>query len=283
MPGWSPLWAATDKPLADSGIDLEEAEFFTEYTMIASLRFFDLLQISGEIFLAEPGGAVESLKRFVILIPFPVSPCNRKQFECLDFPCSRNVRPPAQIDKFPLPIETERFMILQTRFEVLNLQFLIHFLAEFNGFISREREPLEWFSLFDDLRHFLFDAGEIVFADMCFDIEIIVKAVAGRRAECQSGARKQTHDCSGHDVGTRMPHHAKSLFVLDGQKTQGNSVCLTSRFPDRPHCINNLAIHLCSDDIVRQPLTDLTGHIQRGCLVAVFVHMTIGKCYFNHG
>ena len=62
----------------------------------------------------------------------------------------RNMRSATEIDKLTLSIETERFVICQAGLDVLDLQFLVEVIAEFDGLITPQGEPFEWLGFLDD-------------------------------------------------------------------------------------------------------------------------------------
>ena len=51
--------------------------------MVAFLRFLQLGQILLQVFLREPGGAVDTLKLLVLLIAFPIRARNGEELENL--------------------------------------------------------------------------------------------------------------------------------------------------------------------------------------------------------
>src|SRR3989441_11846790 len=77
----------------------KQVKLLAQHAMVALLRFFDLVQIAVEIFLAEKGSSVNALQLRVLLVSQPVSPGDIQQLECLDCPRRRNVRPAAEVEK----------------------------------------------------------------------------------------------------------------------------------------------------------------------------------------
>ncbi len=111
------------------------------------------------------------------------------------------MRPAAEIDELPLPIKAQRLVIGEPRLNVLDLQLLIQVAAKLDRLFASGVEPLERLGFGDDFFHLLFDAREVVFADLRVEIEVVIKPVSGGRAECEADSRIEPHDRSRHDVG----------------------------------------------------------------------------------
>ena len=108
-------------------------------------------------------------------------------------------------------------MLGQARVDVLDFELLAEPLAEFARLAAVEDEPFEGLGVFDDLFHFVFDAGEILLAQLVRAVEVVVVAVGQRRAEGQVHVGKEPHDGPRHDVCARVPQHAQGFGVAIGQ------------------------------------------------------------------
>ena len=77
----------------------KQVKLLAQHAMVALLRFFDLVQIAVEIFLAEKRSSVDALQLRVLLVSQPVSPGDIQQLECFDLARRRDVRSAAEVEK----------------------------------------------------------------------------------------------------------------------------------------------------------------------------------------
>src|SRR5262249_49516898 len=132
-----------DQSAADQRTDGEELELFAEQAVVALFCFFELMQVSIEVFLAKEGGAVEPLQLSATGIVLPVSPGDRQEPEGADLAGVRNVRAAAQVDELALAIEAQARVLLEIVVNVLDLVFLFQVRAQSSCFGSWPLEALE--------------------------------------------------------------------------------------------------------------------------------------------
>ncbi len=217
--GRSLLWAATGTaPARPREMMANSPQLLAQHAVIAALGFFDLFEVGLQILLAEQRRAVQPLQLLVARVPFPVRTGDRQQLEGFDLAGVGDVRSATQVDELALPVEAERIVLGQPRLDVLDLQLLIQIVAQFDGFVAVQREPLERLRLLDDLLHLLFDPWEIIVADLMLQVEVVVEAVGQCRPERQRNAGIQPHHGPSHHVRTRVPQHAQGFGIAVGQQ-----------------------------------------------------------------
>lgn len=113
--------------------------------------------------------------------------------------------------------------------------------AELDGFFAGSFEAFEWFGGIDNPLHLGFDPREVVFADGCGEIEVVVEAVSGGRSEGQPGAWEEPHDGAGHHVGATVAKYSEGFRVAFGDQSQ-RDWALFGEFTEWPHAVTNHAI-----------------------------------------
>ena len=88
-----------DQPRPGQLLNGKQVKLLAQHAMVALLRFFDLVQIAVEIFLAEKRSSVNALQLRVLLVSQPVSPGDIQQLECFDLARRRDVRSAAEVEK----------------------------------------------------------------------------------------------------------------------------------------------------------------------------------------
>ena len=77
---------------------------------------------------------------------------------------------------------------------------MAHFLDQGGGFFAGELEAFEALVLLRDGFHGVLDFNEVVGSELMIEIEVVVEAAVGRRADVELGLRENTEDSSGKDV-----------------------------------------------------------------------------------
>src|SRR5438105_14988309 len=108
------------------------------------------MQIGVQLLLGEEGGAVEPLELLAAGVVLPVRPGNAQEFERADLAGVGNMRAPAEINKFTLPVEAEARVLLEIVVDVLDLVTLAEVAAEGAGFACGPLEALERLGFLDD-------------------------------------------------------------------------------------------------------------------------------------
>src|SRR5260370_5253777 len=100
---------------------MEQRMLLPQHAMVTAFGFFDLGEIGVEVLLAEERRTVQPLQRPARGVSLEVRGGHRKKLEGLDFARIRDMRPAAQIDEFPLPVEAPRGRFGEARFPMLSL------------------------------------------------------------------------------------------------------------------------------------------------------------------
>ena len=109
--------------------------------------------------------------------------------------------PEAHVDILALLEEAELGLVGQI-VHVLELVVLAALGHELLGLLAGQHEGLEGQVLLDDLLHFLLDGLEVLGRELpVAQIDVVVEAVLGGRAEGEVRLREQALDGLGHDVG----------------------------------------------------------------------------------
>ncbi len=191
------------------------------------------------------------------------------------------MRAATEVDKFTLTVETQFLVFGQPGPDVLDLEFLVEFLAERQGLVAAKVKPLERLGRLDDRLHLLLDPFKILLADRLVQPDVVVETVVDRRTEGELNAGKDSHHGPGHHVGTTVPHHGQGLGVAGRQQSQPDRIGV-GKLPQGPHGIDDGAVDLGSDGRHRQSLTDARGNIECGRFVGVFVETAVGKLNLDH-
>ena len=99
--------------------------------------------------------------------------------------------------------------------DVLDLVLLAALLHVLDGLFARKLVDLELQVLLADLAHLLFDAREVLLGDFLAlrQVDIVVEAIVGCRAECEVGIRVQALDGLCHDMGCGVADYVELLVL----------------------------------------------------------------------
>src|SRR6266481_9453592 len=100
------------------------------------------MQIGIQLLLGEEGGAVEPLELLAAGVVLPVRARNAQQFERAGLTGVRNMRAPAEINEFTLPVEAQARVLLEIVVDVLDLVTLTEVATEGTGFAGGPLEAL---------------------------------------------------------------------------------------------------------------------------------------------
>ena len=186
--------------------------------MIATLSFFEQLQVAVQRLLRFPRGSVDALQAGVALVAPPVGGRAASELEGRDVFGGGDVRAAAQVTPNPFAgtgiqvvvggqlVTTDLHDVGIARFVVDELEFvgLVGKLAA--GLILRFVDaPVEQLPLFDDLAHPLFQLVQVFGRERVGDVEVVVEAVGDRRPDSEFGCREQILDSLGQHVCGRVP------------------------------------------------------------------------------
>src|SRR5262245_58175451 len=248
--------------------------------MVAFLRFFELLEIRVEVFLIKERGAVEPLKLLAAGVVFPVRAGDAQELEGADAAGVRDVRTAAEVDEFALPIEAERWILLQIVVDLFDFVALAQVFHERPRLGGWPLEELERLGVLDDLFHLLFDAREIVLADGSRRIDVVVEAIFQRGAERQLHAGKEAHDGPRHDMRAAMAQHGERFGIFLRQNLEGNFAVACRQFAVE---IDDRAVDLGGDGGLSQTLTDAFRDIARPGSLGDLLGRAVGQTKGDHG
>ena len=130
-----------------------------------------------------------------------------------------DVGPAAEIEKLPLPIEGERWVLGEAGLDVLNFQGLLEVTDDRHGLVAVDLHPLEGFVGLDDLPHLLFDPRQVIVGDRPLEPACRSRSrspTVGPKAS--STPVKKPHHSPGHHMRRRVPHHRQSPRVARLEK-----------------------------------------------------------------
>ena len=161
----------------------------------------------------------------------------------------RHVRATTQIDEITLSVKRYDFIIVKF-FDDLRLVFFAHAAKQFNrifliNHLAAHRQVFRC-----NLFHAFFDFRQIVFRKSGLKCEIIVKTVFNDRSDRHLRLRKQSLDCMGQQVRTRMSNDFKPLFVAPCDDPERTALV------DLIGGVVNCAIEFTGDRCFAQPCAD---------------------------
>ena len=119
----------------------------------------------------------------------------------------------AHIHVLALLEEAELGLVGQIR-HVLDLVVLLALFHQLHGLGAGQDEGLDGQILLDDLAHLFFDVCQILVAELLVaQIDIVVEAVLGGRAESKVSLRIQALDGLRHDVGCGVTDNVQFLVL----------------------------------------------------------------------
>ena len=180
--------------------------------VIASLRFFEPVQILLQLFWVRPGRAVNALQHFIARVAPPIGPGQLGEFEGgAEGAGRRQMRSPAKVDKFALPVERDR---LSLRDSANNLGFIGFpcLLKELDCLVAIPYFANDSFIPADDLTHPLFYAFQILRCERRVASKIVVKAVFDRRTDRHLRFRIELFNGFSHDVRRVMAQEVEADF-----------------------------------------------------------------------
>ena len=172
-------------------LQVEEIKLFADAAVVAFFRFRLLQQVLVEGFLVGKGDAVDALQRFAAGIAAPVGAREFGQFECLDVPHVRHVRPTAHINVFLVVIEAN---FLDAVVEVVNEADFEIFVTLVKGLARLGDGRPHFFHRVTgrcQLFHARFQFFQIFRGKAVFAVDIVVEAVFDHRPDDHFRVRPQ--------------------------------------------------------------------------------------------
>ena len=169
--------------------------------------------VFGKLVLRGKRDAVDAREHLVVLVALPVSSRGCGELECLERLGVEDVRADAHVDVLALLVERDARVVSQIA-DVLDLVVLVAFLHKRDGLFARQLERRELQVLLGDLAHLGLDRREIFFRNLrVAQVDIVIKAVVGRRTVTEIGLWVEPLYGLGHDVRCRMAQYVE-LFAL---------------------------------------------------------------------
>ena len=192
----------------------EEFHFLTDLAVVAALGFLE----QGEIFVQElllgEGDAIDAGEHGAFLVAAPVGGADGHDFASLDGGRAQQVRSTAEVGEATLRVGGD-----VTVFEVGNEFVLVGLSAiaeEFECIRLGNGSALHSFFPLGDFDHFLFDLGEVFFADhdTLGGHHIIVESVFDGGTDTKLGAGPEFLNGFSHEVGRGVPEGVFAFGVL---------------------------------------------------------------------
>jgi hypothetical protein len=221
------------QPGADLLREGEQVQLGTQPAVVAALGLGQPLQVGVLGLLRLPRGAVDALELLVLLVAAPVGGRDAGQLERRDVLGGRHVRAAAQVaphllagarvevvvdgqlaaaDLHHLVGVHIRLEVHQLQLERLGRQLLLR------GLDRVEPAPGEPLGALDDLLHALLERGQVLRGERLVDREVVVEAVADRRADAELGLRELLLHGLGQHVRRRVPDDRTAVVGVRGDR-----------------------------------------------------------------
>src|SRR5580704_7097390 len=200
-------------------LDAEEIEFGAELAMIATLRFFETMQIGVEFFLCEKARGVNALKLRIPFVAFPVGAGDAHQFERLNTFGRWNVRAAAEVDEFAGGVKRDH-RVGGFFFDELALKNLVGFFVELDGFRLGDEFALVLQILGGELVHFLFDFLEIFGSERLIAEKFVKESGVDRRANAEFYVGIKLHHRGGEKMRGGVAKDVERIGIFLGQDLQ---------------------------------------------------------------
>ena len=196
----SPVGSPEDHAGANGFIDMEELEFFAEFSVISCARLLHAFEVFCQFFFVGKGGTVDALELLVVLVSAMVGTGDGEEFESFDFFRVADMGSGAEVDKFSVLVKADLFAfgdVVETAQFVALLSGLLDF---FDGFFSRAFNTGKLLVLFDDFFHFGLDGFEVGGIEFFVQIDVVVKAVIGGWTDVELSLRVEAQHSGGEHV-----------------------------------------------------------------------------------
>ena len=207
-----------DEALADIFVDVEELQVAAEFTVVAGLGLLLAVEVLVEFFARGEGGAVDALELFVLLVAAVVGAGDGQKFEGFEFGGVAHVRAGAEVHELAVLVEGD-FLVGG---DVGETAEFVAFLAagddKRGGFFAGEFFAVKRLVLAGDFLHLGFDLDEVVGGEFMVEVEVVVEAGVGGRADVEFGVGEKTEDSRREDVRGRVAeffegrHHGNFRF-----------------------------------------------------------------------
>ena len=198
---------------ADEVVGHEQAHLLADLAVVALTGLLLLLLPGVQLLLIVEGNTVDAGQHLVLFVVLPVSAGLLGDLERLQRLGVAQVGSDAHIDVLALLVEAELGLVGQVG-DMLDLVVLLTLLHQLDGLVTGQDERLDGKILLADLLHLFFDGGQILVGQLgVAEVDVIVEAVLGGRAEGKVRLRIEALDGLRHDMGSRVAQNVQ-FFLL---------------------------------------------------------------------
>ena len=132
--------------------------------------------------------------------------------------------------------------------------------------------------LLDDLLHFLFNIGEVTFAELTIHVDVIIEAIVDGRTNGQLDILIliKALECLRENVRCRMAERPATVLVLERQKSNG---CILR---ERRHEIHRLAVELRGKDLLGKTIAHVLDEFRNGRPLCDLAHSAVFQFHLQH-
>ena len=185
------------------------------------------------------------------------------------------MRPAAQVDEIPLPIQGD-LLVRGNRRDDLGLVLLAHAAEELHGFVAGHDRPFDRDVALRDLGHALLDGGEIFGRERPLVREVVVEAVLDHRADRHLRLGKKLFYRMRQKMRRRMTNDLETVGVL----VRDDRNARIRR--DRIGGIDELAVHPSGECRLGKAGTDRRGHVGDGHRLVERTDGSVRKADLRH-
>ncbi len=246
------------------------------FAMVALFGFFQLGQIRLQVFVVQPGGAVDAAEHLVVVIATPISTSHLHQLERAQLVGGGHVRATTEVGELALRIQRQ-LLVRRDAFDDLGLVSLADAFEVGHRIVARLHAAAQRQGFLHDLLHFRFNRGQVFRGERALVGEVVIEAVVDHRADGDLRAGKQPLHGLRQQVRGGMAQDVQRLggfFGHDGQR---------SIVVDAVAGIHQFVIHFASQGRLGQASADTGGHFGHRHRIVKRAYGTIGKGDIDHG
>src|SRR5215469_9067308 len=248
-----------DQPRSGQLLDRKQIQLLAQNAVVAFFGLLDVLKMVVELLLRKERRAINSLQLRILLIPQPIRTRDVEQLESLNLAGRWDMRPAAEIDKFPGTVDRNFFIGLG---ELLD-EMALHEVA----FFFKLRQPLvAWQKLarirdvlLHKLLHLLLDLLKIFRRKWSRAIKVVKESRVRRRSVPQF----------------RLGEEFERLGILLGDESQ---VGITLQ---RLREVDQISIGLGDERGIGQTWADVLGNLKRSRAFGNFFIASVWKLHMN--
>ena len=189
-------------------MEAEEIELFSEFAMVAFLRFLKKMEVLVQFRLSGESGSVDALELRIFLAPTPVSACDGHEFYGFDFARAFHVRTAAKVDEvtFLISADGRSTEFVAKIFDNLHFERLVEFFEHADRFFDRVLVADERLVRFHQFFNFRLDLRKIFGSQLHRKVDVIIETVFDGRTDAEFGAWPKFLNGVGHHMGRGVAH-----------------------------------------------------------------------------